>query len=157
MRRLVQARNGRRGAALVEFALILPILLMLFLGIIEFGVLMMHQLTLVQVAREGSRHASLGRPVAQIEERILNTAGALPNHNELTTDLSYSTDEGLTYPYSLGDIGAGGENNAPPGSLIKVTVTWPHHMITGSFLTRWLSQAQGDALPLKSEVIMRRE
>lgn len=151
----LSGRNRRRGAALVEFALILPILLLLFLGIIEFGVVMMHQLTLVQVAREGSRHASLGKPVAQIEERIYNTAGALPNHTDLTIQMNYSTDQGLTYPYVLGD-NLGGENDAPPGSLIKVTLTWPHHLITGSFFS-WLTGVQGDVLPLKSEVVMRRE
>ena len=147
--------RSRRGAALVEFALILPILLMLFLGIVEFGVMMMHQLTLVQVAREGSRHASLGRPVAQIEERVLNMAGALPNHDELVMDFSYSTDEGLTYPYALGD-NAGGDNDAPAGSLIKVHLDWPHHLLTGSFFS-WLSNVQNDTLPHKSNVIMRRE
>ena len=140
---------------MVEFALIVPLLLMLFLGIVEFGVMMLHQLTLAQVAREGSRHASLGRTVAQIETRMLNMAGALPNQNELVVDLSYSTDQGVTYPYALGDVG-GSENDAPPGGLIKVTLDWPHHLITGSFFS-WLSGAQGDTLPLKAEVIMRRE
>jgi Flp pilus assembly protein TadG len=154
--RTLGRRRGRRGAALVEFALIVPILLMLFLGIIEFGVMMMHQLTLVQVAREGSRHASLGKPVEQIEGRMLNMAGALPNQDELAVDLAYSTDEGQTYPYALGDAGGGSENDAPPGSLIKVTLDWPHHLLTGSFFS-WLSGAQGDTLPLKAEVVMRRE
>ena len=59
-----------RGAALVEFALVLPLLLLLFLGILEFGVVALQELTLVQVAREGSRHASLGKPVAQIEQPV---------------------------------------------------------------------------------------
>ncbi len=148
--------RSRRGAALVEFALILPILLMLFLGIVEFGVMMMHQLTLVQVAREGSRHASLGRPVGQIRERIVNVAGALPNHDELAMHFSYSTDEGLTYPYALSDVGSGSENNAPPGSLIKVTLDWPHHLLTGSFFS-WLSDVHNNTLPLESKVVMRRE
>jgi hypothetical protein len=149
--------RSKRGAALVEFALILPILLMLFLGIIEFGVLMMHQLTLVQVAREGSRAASLGGPVAQIQARILNMAGALPDADQMTVDMRYSVDNGQTWSSTaLGD-NAGGENDAPPGSLIRVSLDWPHHMITGAFLTRWLSSAQGDVLPLHSNVIMRRE
>ena len=152
----MRQRKRRRGAALVEFALIVPLLLMLFLGIVEFGVMMLHQLTLAQVAREGSRHASLGRTVAEIDTRMLNMAGALPNQNELVVDLSYSTDQGVTYPYALGDAGGGSENDAPPGGLIKVTLDWPHHLITGSFFS-WLSGAQGDTLPLKAEVIMRRE
>jgi Flp pilus assembly protein TadG len=149
-------RRGKRGAALVEFALILPILLMLFLGIIEFGVLMMHQLTLVQVAREGSRTASLGRPTPEIQTRMLNLAGALPNHDELAVNLSYSTDEGASYPYALGNVGGSSENSAPPGSLIKVTLGWPHHLLTGSFFS-WMSNVQNNTLPLKSEIVMRRE
>ena len=142
----------------MEFALIVPLLFLLFLGIIEFGVMMMHQLTLVQVAREGSRHASLGKPVAETEQRIINTAGALPNHEELEIDLRYSTDDGVTYPDSqiLGDAGGGSENDAPPGSLIRVTLDWPHHLITGSFFSR-LSGAEGDTMPLEARVVMRRE
>lgn len=154
--KMTRVGRNRRGAALVEFALILPILLMLFLGIIEFGVMMMHELTLVQVAREGSREASLGRPVASIQERILNMAGALPNHSELQISLSYSTNQGLTYPYTLADAGGGSENSAPPGSLIKVKLNWPHHLLTGSFFS-WLSNVRNNTLPLKSEIIMRRE
>ena len=149
-------RNRKRGAALVEFAIVVPLLLLIVLGIIEFGVMMLHQLTLVQIAREGSRHASLGRPVTQIEQRITSTAGALPNHGELQIYLSYSTDQGLTYPYALGDAGGGSENDAPSGSLIKVALDWPHHFLTGTFFS-WLSRAQGDVLPLHAEVVMRRE
>jgi Flp pilus assembly protein TadG len=149
-------RGAAFGAALVEFALVLPLLLLLFLGIIEFGVVALHELTLAQVAREGSRHASLGRPVAQIEERILNMGGALPNPEELTIDLTYSTDQGETYPYALSDVGEGSENDAPPGSLIQVTVEWPHHLLTGSFFS-WLTGAEGDRLPLRADVVMRRE
>ncbi len=140
----------------MEFALILPILLLLVLGIMEFGVLMLHQLTLAQVAREGSRHASLGRPVEQIEERMHNMAGALPDQNELAVNLTYSTDQGASYPYTLSDAGSGSENDAPPGSLIKVKLDWPHHFLTGSFFS-WLTGAQGDRMPLRSEVVMRRE
>lgn len=148
--------GAARGAALVEFALVVPLLLLLFLGIIEFGVVALHELTLVQVAREGSRHASLGRPVAEIEERILNMGGALPNPEELIINLDYSTDHGETYPYALADVGGGSENDAPPGSLVKATVQCPHHLLTGSFFS-WLTGAENGCLPLKADVVMRRE
>lgn len=151
-----RSRNRRRGAALVEFALVAPLLFLLVLGIMEFGVMMMHQLTLVQVAREGSRHASLGRPVAEIEQRIVNTAGGLPDHEALQIDLSWSTDDGANYNHALGDAGGGSENNALPGSLIKVTLDWPHQLLTGSFFS-WLSGAEGNTRPLRAAVVMRRE
>jgi Flp pilus assembly protein TadG len=49
----------RRGAATVEFALILPIFLTLVIGIIEFGRAMMVQQILVNAARVGTRQATI--------------------------------------------------------------------------------------------------
>lgn len=58
------ARNARqdRGAAAVEFALLLPLLLLLVFGIIDFGRALNAQITLTQAAREGARLAALGEP-----------------------------------------------------------------------------------------------
>ncbi len=47
------------GAAAVEFALILPLLLLVLFGIIDFGRALNNQITLTQAAREGVRVASL--------------------------------------------------------------------------------------------------
>lgn len=44
-----------KGAAAVEFALVLPILVMLLLGVIEFGYAMFVQSTVAGAAREGAR------------------------------------------------------------------------------------------------------
>ena len=55
------ARNTPRdrGAAAVEFALLLPMLLLLLFGIIDFGRALNAQITLTQAAREGARIASV--------------------------------------------------------------------------------------------------
>lgn len=147
--------NKHRGAALIEFALIVPLLIFLLLGIIEFGIVVMHQLTLEQAAREGSRLAAVRNPTTKVIERIMNSAAILPNRSDLEITLSYSTDNGQTYPYPLGDT-AGGTNDAPPGSLVQVTVSWPHRLVTGSFFG-WLTGAENNTLPLRAEVVMRRE
>jgi len=57
------ARNATRdrGAAAVEFALLLPMLLLLVFGIIDFGRALNAQITLTQAAREGARLDALGR------------------------------------------------------------------------------------------------
>lgn len=47
-----------RGAALVEMALVLPLLLMLLLGIVSAGIAYNHQLSLTHAAREGGRFAA---------------------------------------------------------------------------------------------------
>jgi Flp pilus assembly protein TadG len=51
-----------RGAAAVELALLLPILLLVVFGIIDFGRALNEQITLTQSAREGVRLVALGQP-----------------------------------------------------------------------------------------------
>ena len=65
-----------RGAAAVEFALILPILLLLIGGIIDFGNMYFHQIVLSNAARDGARLvaanpvANPGWTQATIQDRI---------------------------------------------------------------------------------------
>jgi Flp pilus assembly protein TadG len=47
--------RGERGAALVEFAIVLPLLLLLVFGIIESGVLIYDKAMLTNASREGTR------------------------------------------------------------------------------------------------------
>ena len=61
----MRRRTGRprdRGAAAVEFALLLPVLLMIVFGIVDFGRAYNAQVTLTQAAREGARLTALNQP-----------------------------------------------------------------------------------------------
>ena len=55
------------GAAAVEFALILPIFLMLLFGIIDFGYMINRGSMINNAARDAVRVASLQQPKAQVE------------------------------------------------------------------------------------------
>lgn len=61
IRRFVASRADTRdrGSAAVEFALILPILLLVLFGIVDFGRLYFTQITLTDAAREGARVLAL--------------------------------------------------------------------------------------------------
>jgi Flp pilus assembly protein TadG len=59
-RTLSRIPGGDRGAAAVEFALVLPLLLILIFGLIDFGRALNEQIVLTQAAREGARVAALG-------------------------------------------------------------------------------------------------
>jgi Flp pilus assembly protein TadG len=67
--------NHDRGAAAVEFALVLPVLLLVLCGIVDFGRALHAQVVLTQAAREGARLAALGEPDAST--RTLDAAGTL--------------------------------------------------------------------------------
>lgn len=63
--------NGRteRGASAVEFALVLPILLVVVLGIINFGFVFAQQISLNNGARQAARFAVVdGRDCGQIQD-----------------------------------------------------------------------------------------
>ena len=57
-------RTGRedRGAAAIEFALILPILVVLVFGIIAFGYMLSFRQAMSQAAAEGGRAAAVRPP-----------------------------------------------------------------------------------------------
>ncbi len=53
--RSVKPNNSEKGASVVEFALILPLLLVMLFGIIEFGLILYDQAMLTNASREGAR------------------------------------------------------------------------------------------------------
>lgn len=80
--------KGERGSATVEFALVLPILMLLMFGIIEFGRVLSVQHLLNTAAREGARTAALpgadnATVIAKINE-VLSGAGLSYDSLQLT-------------------------------------------------------------------------
>lgn len=83
MSRLLQRRfRGERGQALVEMALVLPLLLLLIFGIVEFGRIGHAYLTLNHAAREGARLGITGAADEEVIDRI-NYASGMLNSEEL--------------------------------------------------------------------------
>lgn len=94
------------GQALVEFALILPIIILILFGIIEFGRVFSAQLLVTNGARDGARVAAVGKPYSDVEMTAKTGAAYLepakltvtidpPNEadrvrgNNVTVDVSY--------------------------------------------------------------------
>src|SRR5450759_4377301 len=76
-----RGRHGRstrddRGAAAVEMALVLPVLLFLLMGMIDFGRAYNAQIQLSQAAREGVRLASINTTVVPLSSpEVIYTGG----------------------------------------------------------------------------------
>lgn len=54
-RRPAEQRSGERGQSLIELAIAIPVVLLLLLGMLEFGFAFSHHLTLEYATREGAR------------------------------------------------------------------------------------------------------
>ena len=59
LRRPARARDRARGQSLVEFALVLVPLLLLILGVVQFGLIFNSYVTMTNAAREGARTGTI--------------------------------------------------------------------------------------------------
>jgi Flp pilus assembly protein TadG len=59
MRRIVRSKEGQRGSSAVEFAILLPILLLVLLALVQVGVLARDTLVLTQSWRAGGREGAV--------------------------------------------------------------------------------------------------
>ena len=115
--------RGGRGQSLVEFALILPVLVILVLGIIDFGMGLRSYISLTNATREGARFAAVGNP-----------AGAYPIDCNGTTNTSVIGRvcvalEGLDLN-DLQNVAASFPNGQSPGESVVVSANFHYQFIT---------------------------
>jgi len=105
---LKRFRRADDGQALVEFALIMPFLLLFIIGIVEFGrAWNLHQV-ITDAAREGARTAVVHDPgmtldsINKVVKNAIATAGVNPANATITvTDWAGKTGEPATVEISL--------------------------------------------------------
>ena len=139
-------RGRRRGAALVEFALVSGLLCLLLFGIIEVGLLFGDQALVGAAAREAARSAAVGDQVAMAQAHGVS-GGAGLSLSAANIVLEKSTD-GVVW-IALGSAGA--KNDAVSNvSLVRATVTYAHPLVTTYLFT-------GSTKTLTAKLVMRRE
>ena len=75
--RLRKRKND--GTALVEFAFVLPIFLLILIGTLEFGIVLNDYLILQNASREGARFGVVGATQTAIEQRVRDFSFHLNN------------------------------------------------------------------------------
>lgn len=72
--------QNQKGAAAVEFALVLPVLLAILFGTIEFGIILFNKAIITNASREAAREKiNYTAPTeADIKTKILTNYGTLP-------------------------------------------------------------------------------
>jgi TadE-like protein len=140
MRRARRRGNSESGQDVVEFALILPVLVLLLLGIIEFGWLIFTYNTVAHAAREGAR---AGVPFLHGNAEICDAAlGLSPGLNLVCRACDPNTCDSCIEP-RISDA----------DETVQVTVRYEHY-----FMTAPIVQALGGrgSVCLQSTATMRR-
>lgn len=130
--------KDERGQSLVEYALVLPILLLLLLGIMEFGILVFNYNTIANAAREGARygivHCRDELDVIGITEAVLALTAGLDQ-----TALSI---ESSIIVYSIDD------------EAVRVEVDYEARLVSGPIIRVF---GGDDSVPLSAVATMRLE
>jgi len=87
--------KNEKGASAVEFALILPILVMLVFGIFQFGIAYNNYITITHAAREGARLAAVDLNNEDLKDIIIERAYPIPlTEEDIFIDTPLGTDIG---------------------------------------------------------------
>jgi Flp pilus assembly protein TadG len=130
-------RDGEKGQNLVEFAMVVPIFLILVFSIVDFGMGFHAWITVTNAAREGARIGAVGADSATIEARVEDTAGSL-----------ISDDIAVTVVNAQG----------APGDSVSVDVQYDYELITPlSNLLGIFGGGLGSPITFHSEAEMRIE
>ena len=101
--------KNEKGQSLVEFALIIPIVILILMGILEFGVMLNSYLTIANSSREAARLGSVGANDIEICARILELSPNLETSN-ISVDITpldinrkhgESVTVNITYQYNI--------------------------------------------------------
>jgi Flp pilus assembly protein TadG len=131
----------RRGQALVEFCLVVPIFLLLLSGVIDFGFLLFQRMSVINSAREGARAAAMVSDATTAETVAKQAAvsaaaqgaiGILASDVDVTCIDKSGTHENCTV--------------AKQGDSVRVTVSYTYHTFFPLLL--------GATIPLSSSVQM---
>ncbi|MBO1265976.1 pilus assembly protein [Proteiniclasticum sp. SCR006] len=92
MYKKLEIHKKEEGQGLVEFALVLPILLLFLLGIIEFGWLFNARISLTSAAREGARVAAVSNINHQAKAEEAVTSSLSGASGVVVTSVGYDSD-----------------------------------------------------------------
>jgi hypothetical protein len=101
--------GGERGSAVVEFALVLPLLLLVSLAIVQVGIVARDQLLVVEAARAGAREASIDLDGGAVRSAAL---AAAPSLDRSRVEISVRRAGGLGEPVVV-TVGYGSTIAAP--------------------------------------------
>ncbi|MGD8553716.1 MAG: TadE/TadG family type IV pilus assembly protein [Anaerolineales bacterium] len=110
MRSQTRSGHSKRGQAVVEFAIVLPVLLILLIGLVNLGFLINAQIILTQAAWEGARTGATLDPAngegdAEINGAVQSALAGLPDPSAvaISIDPDESARGAMSWPKPRGE------------------------------------------------------
>jgi len=151
MTSLPRRARSARGAELIEFALVLPVLLLIVLGIVDFGFMFQRMEVVTNAAREGARLAVLpGYAKTDVEARVCDylQSGGVPLVGTCPLPTNPTISVVMNFPIGL-----------PGGGTLdgkRVIVTYSHnYLFIGPIAS--LFGGSFSSVPVRGVAIMRDE
>lgn len=95
-------KKSARGQSLVELALVLPVLIIILFGILEFGRIFHSYLVITHAAREGARLGVISKDVDQIKQKVLDVStGITLELDDINVNPSESISPGVPLTVSV--------------------------------------------------------
>ena len=109
--------RSERGQALIEFAFILPILLVFMLSLVDFGIALDRREVIQHAVREGARQASVGLSESDTIDVVVDQSQGTLEADDVT----------ICY-----DVGPTGAPAGFAGSDVRVSATYTYQFTLGS-------------------------
>ena len=151
---MARGENAReRGAAAVEFAIVLPLLFVMLFGIVEFSVIMYDKALITSASREGARFGAVFQDPRPTCDQI-DTGAVQAYQQGLVT---FGGSKTITKKCFRGNTEITGTNPvcSQMGDALAVQTTFTYNYL---FIPRFVATLAGRvSLPLRSTTIMRCE
>jgi Flp pilus assembly protein TadG len=132
-------RRDQRGASVVEFAIILPLIVWLIFGIMEIGFVLYDKTMITQASREGARAGVVFRVPAVADEEIIEVV----NDYLGTSLITFGEPQTATVTVM--------RNGSSAGDRLKVTVSYTYTALVFSLAS------MGKKFNMVAETTMRME
>jgi Flp pilus assembly protein TadG len=141
--------KSEKGAELIEFALVFPILLLVVVGIIDFGFLFQRYEVLTNATREGARMAVLpSYTEADVQTRVCAylDVGGVPNSGCTTNPVVTVEDDTIPVAGGLPDI-----------QVKRVQVAYTHNFMFMGPIVSLVGGTWTNTRVITTEAVMRTE
>jgi len=142
-RRGSRRKNRTRGQALVEFALVVPVFLLVLCGILDFGFMLYSRMTVINASREGARISITAANRTTIPSLA---SGAVLNNVTALNSALITTSTSCVAIKTSGSCNWSSTTSSQAGDAVSVTVTYTYQTFFPLFF--------GSSIPMSSTVQM---